>query len=72
MRPTEIETRPHCEGHAASGAPFSELAQLSFDLASLPQATRPYQMWATPSVDVVASAGVVSGQRAGGGAYTQA
>ncbi len=46
--------------------------QASFDLASLPQATRPYQMWATPSVDVVASAGVVSDKRAGGGVYTQA
>lgn len=44
--------------------------QASFDLASLPHATRPYQAWATPSVDVVASAGVVSDQK--GGSYTQA
>lgn len=44
--------------------------QGSFDLASLPQATRPYQAWATPSVDVVASAGFVSDRR--GGSYTQA
>jgi hypothetical protein len=44
--------------------------QASFDLASLPQATRPYQMWATPSVDVVASAGFVSDKR-GGSAYVQ-
>ncbi|MDR6833292.1 MULTISPECIES: carboxypeptidase-like regulatory domain-containing protein [unclassified Sphingopyxis] len=36
-----------------------------FDLASLPQASRPYQTWATPSVDVVASAGFVSDKRAG-------
>ncbi|MBA3939852.1 MAG: carboxypeptidase regulatory-like domain-containing protein [Sphingopyxis sp.] len=41
-----------------------------FDLASLPQATRPYRAWATPSVDVVASAGIVSDKR--GGNYTQA
>lgn len=46
--------------------------QATFDLASLPQATRPYQMWATPSVDVVASAGVVSDKRGGGSAYTRA
>jgi len=44
--------------------------QASFDLASLPHATRPYQAWATPSVDVVASAGVVSDRK--GGSYTQA
>lgn len=44
--------------------------QASFDLASLPQATRPYQAWATPSVDVVASAGVVADKR--GGNYVQA
>lgn len=43
--------------------------QASFDLASLPQAARPYQTWATPSVDVVASAGVVSDRR--GGSYVQ-
>ncbi len=41
-----------------------------FDLASLPQATRPYSMWATPSVDVVASLGAVSDKR--GGDYVQA
>jgi hypothetical protein len=40
-----------------------------FDLASLPQASRPYQAWATPSVDVVASAGLVSDKR--GGSYVQ-
>ncbi|WP_137869634.1 carboxypeptidase-like regulatory domain-containing protein [Sphingopyxis sp. 2PD] len=40
-----------------------------FDLASLPQASRPYQGWATPSVDVVASAGFVSDKR--GGSYVQ-
>ena len=40
-----------------------------FDLASLPQASRPYQAWATPSVDVVASAGFVSDRR--GGSYVQ-
>ncbi|WP_447765587.1 MSCRAMM family protein [Sphingopyxis panaciterrae] len=44
--------------------------QASFDLATLPQATRPYQAWATPSVDVVASAGFVSDKR--GGSYVQA
>ncbi len=44
--------------------------QARFDLASLPQAKRPYQAWATPSVDVVASAGVVSDKR--GGSYVQA
>lgn len=44
--------------------------QAQFDLASLPQAARPYQAWATPSVDVVASAGFVSDQR--GGSYVQA
>ncbi len=31
--------------------------QAQFDLATLPQAARPYQAWATPSVDVVASVG---------------
>ena len=41
-----------------------------FDLASLPQAARPYQAWAPPSVDVVASAGFVSDKR--GGSYVQA
>lgn len=40
-----------------------------FDLASLPQASRPYQAWATPSVDVVASAGFVADRR--GGSYIQ-
>ncbi|WP_428631700.1 MSCRAMM family protein [Sphingopyxis sp.] len=40
-----------------------------FDLASLPQASRPYQAWGTPSVDVVASAGFVSDKR--GGSYVQ-
>jgi len=44
--------------------------QASFDLASLPKATRPYQMWATPSIDVVASAGVVSDRKSG--SYSQA
>src|SRR3990167_2926133 len=44
--------------------------QAQFDLASLPQAARPYQAWAPPSVDVVASAGVVSDKR--GGSYAQA
>ena len=39
--------------------------QAQFDLAALPQAARPYQAWATPSVDVVASAGVVSDKRSG-------
>jgi len=43
--------------------------QDGFDLASLPQAARPYQAWATPSVDVVASAGGVSDKR--GGSYVQ-
>jgi hypothetical protein len=43
--------------------------QAQFDLKSLPQAARPYQAWATPSVDVVASAGVVSDKR--GGSYVQ-
>ncbi|WP_447954170.1 carboxypeptidase regulatory-like domain-containing protein [Sphingopyxis chilensis] len=43
--------------------------QGQFDLATLPQAVRPYQAWATPSVDVVASAGVVSDRR--GGSYVQ-
>lgn len=44
--------------------------QAAFDLASLPQAARPYRAWATPSVDVVASAGMVSDHK--GGSYTQA
>jgi len=44
--------------------------QAEFDLATLPQAARPYQAWATPSVDVVASAGFVSDKR--GGSYVQA
>ncbi|WP_262408206.1 collagen binding domain-containing protein [Sphingopyxis sp. OPL5] len=44
--------------------------QQSFDLASLPQAVRPYENWATPSVDVVASAGFVNDKR--GGSYVQA
>ena len=44
--------------------------QTRFDLASLPQAPRPYRMWSTPSVDVVASAGVVSDKQ--GGSSTQA
>jgi len=43
--------------------------QAAFDLASLPQAARPYQAWAMPSVDVVASAGVVSDKR--GGSHVQ-
>lgn len=43
--------------------------QAGFDLASLPQAARPYQAWATPSVDIVASAGFVSDKR--GGSYVQ-
>src|SRR3546814_2645642 len=43
--------------------------QAAFDLASLPQAARPYRAWASPSVDVVASAGVVSDKR--GGSYVQ-
>ena len=43
--------------------------QVQFDLASLPQTARPYRAWATPSVDVVASAGVVSDKR--GGSYVQ-
>lgn len=44
--------------------------QVQFDLASLPQATRPYQAWQTPSVDVVASTAAVSDKR--GGANFQA
>jgi hypothetical protein len=43
--------------------------QAAFDLASLPQAVRPYEAWATPSVDVVASVGAVSDKR--GGSYVQ-
>ena len=35
----------------------------SFNLASLPQASLPYRGWATPSVDVVASAGFLSDKR---------
>lgn len=41
-----------------------------FDLAKLPQASRPYSLWATPSVDVVASLGAVSDKR--GGSHVQA
>lgn len=41
-----------------------------FDLASLPHAERPYRAWATPSFDVVASAGAVADKR--GGSYVQA
>lgn len=44
--------------------------QAAFDLARLPQAARPYQAWAPPSVDVVASAGFVSDKR--GGSHVQA
>ncbi|MBO9697190.1 MAG: carboxypeptidase regulatory-like domain-containing protein [Sphingopyxis sp.] len=44
--------------------------QAQFDLASLPRAARPYQAWATPSVDIVASAGVVADRR--GGSHAQA
>lgn len=44
--------------------------QASFDLATLPQAVRPYQSWATPSVDVAASVGAVSDKR--GGSHVQA
>ena len=36
-----------------------------FDLASLPQAERPYRAWSTPSVDVVASVGAVEDRRGG-------
>lgn len=43
--------------------------QAQFDLATLPQAARPYQAWATPSVDVVASVCAVSDKR--GGSYGQ-
>ncbi|MBJ7502065.1 MAG: carboxypeptidase regulatory-like domain-containing protein [Sphingopyxis sp.] len=43
--------------------------QAQFDLASLPQTARRYQAWATPSVDIVASAGAVSDKR--GGSYVQ-
>lgn len=39
--------------------------QAQFDLASLPRAARPYQAWATPSVDIVASAGAVADRRGG-------
>ncbi len=41
-----------------------------FDLASLPHAERPYRAWATPSFDVVASAGAAADKR--GGSYVQA
>jgi hypothetical protein len=36
-----------------------------FNLADLPQATRPYAMWQTPSVDVVASATAIRDSRTG-------
>lgn len=39
--------------------------QTSFNLADLPQATRPYRMFQMPSVDVAASAAVVHDARAG-------
>lgn len=39
--------------------------KVQFDLASLPQATRPYQIWQTPSVDVVASVALASDKRSG-------
>lgn len=39
--------------------------QAKFDLASLPQATRPYQTWQTPSIDVTASVTAVSDKRSG-------
>lgn len=39
--------------------------QVSFDLASLPQARRPYRAWTPPSVDVVASASAVADRRSG-------
>ncbi|HMO76733.1 MAG TPA: carboxypeptidase-like regulatory domain-containing protein [Sphingopyxis sp.] len=44
--------------------------QANFDLATLPQAARPYRGWATPSVDVAASVGAVSDKR--GGSHVQA
>lgn len=37
----------------------------SFNLADLPQARRPYAVWQTPSVDVVASAAVISDAQTG-------
>ena len=37
--------------------------QQSFDLATLPQATRPYKMWQTPAIDVVASLAFVNDKR---------
>lgn len=37
----------------------------SFDLASLPQSTESYEIWRTPSVDVVASAGGLRDKRSG-------
>lgn len=37
----------------------------NFNLADLPQARRPYAVWATPSVDVVASAAVIHDARSG-------
>lgn len=39
--------------------------QQSFDLATLPQASRPYKMWQTPSVDAVASLAFVDDKRGG-------
>lgn len=45
-------------------------APASFDLSSLPQASRSYRAWQAPSVDVVASAGLVSDRR--GESYLQA
>jgi hypothetical protein len=39
--------------------------QHSFDLATLPQADRPYRMWQTPSLDVVASLAFVNDKRGG-------
>ncbi len=37
----------------------------SFDLAKLPKAERPYKMWQTPSLDVVASLAFVNDRRGG-------
>lgn len=39
---------------------------ISFNLADLPQARRPYALWQTPSVDVVASANVIRDARSAG------
>ena len=39
--------------------------QAAFNLATLPQARRPYAMWQTPSVDVVASAGYIRDAHSG-------